>query len=59
MSVEGFDETVLELMPAEMEMHDAIICATAIAWRDIMIEETAVITKDRNIRASGVIRTVW
>jgi len=42
-----------------LEMHDAIICATALAYQEASGEAVPVITKDREIRNSGVVLTVW
>jgi len=50
---------VLDLMPDGLEMHDAIICATAMLLRDSLGEDVAVITRDREIRESGHVQTVW
>ena len=51
-------ETVNELS-LSLEMHDAIICATAVYWRDVLHLEPAVLTKDREIVESGLVRTIW
>lgn len=50
---------VLDLMPNSLEMHDGIICATAMLLRDSLGEDVAVITRDREIRESGLVDTVW
>ncbi len=50
---------VLNLIPDNLEMHDAIICATALLLRDSLGEEVAVITRDKEIRESGLVETVW
>jgi len=53
------DEVVVEHLPANLNIHDAIIVATAIVFRDVLHEDAAVITKDRAIAASGAIETLW
>jgi len=53
------DERVVEHIPATLELHDAIIVATAIVYRDVLGEEIAVITKDKLIAESGLTPTVW
>ncbi len=53
------DVNVVELMPLKLEMHDAIICATAILYRDRLGEDVRVITKDEQITASHLIDVVW
>ena len=52
---------VLRRMPRGqgLEMHDAIVCATALLFADLLREDVEVITRDRQIVASGVVRTVW
>jgi len=50
---------VLHLLPDNLEMHDAIICATAILLREALGEDVRVITRDHEIIASGIVQTVW
>ncbi len=42
-----------------LEMHDAIITATAALLQDVVGEDIAVITRDKAIRESGLVQTVW
>ncbi|MEK7794597.1 MAG: PIN domain-containing protein [Candidatus Hydrogenedentota bacterium] len=58
-SIHPLDEKVIDLLPETLEMHDAIIVATAVLYRDSSGEPAAVVTKDSQIRASGLIDTVW
>jgi PIN domain nuclease of toxin-antitoxin system len=53
------DEQVAMLIPTEVNIHDAIIVATAFIYRDILTEPVAVITKNGEITRSGLIDTVW
>ncbi len=46
-------------MPADLDIHDALIVATALLCRDITGEETAIITSDAKIRASRLLPVVW
>ena len=52
---------VLRRMPREqgLEMHDAIVCATAALLGEELGEGATVITKDRAIVASGLVETAW
>jgi hypothetical protein len=43
----------------ELEMHDGIIVATALMLEDAAGEEVRLITRDRRIRDSGLVETVW
>ena len=53
------DETVVERLPIELDIHDAVIVATALVFRDVLGKDVALITKDARIRESNVIKTVW
>jgi PIN domain nuclease of toxin-antitoxin system len=53
------DEQVALLIPTRLNIHDAIIVATALVYRDILHEPVAVITKNGEITRSGLIDTVW
>jgi len=55
----GLDLTILELMPLELDIHDAIIVATTLDRTETLLEECAVITRDREIVESGLVKTVW
>lgn len=50
---------VIERVPTHLEMHDGIVVATALHLRDTSGEEVVVITRDRRIRDSGLIDTIW
>ena len=54
-----FDAQVAQLLPANLDIHDGIIVATAIYHRDVLGEQVKLITKDTEIIASGVIEIVW
>ena len=53
------DEAVVERLPGTLDIHDAIIVATALVFREVLGRETSVITKDAAIRNSGLVRVVW
>jgi PIN domain nuclease of toxin-antitoxin system len=53
------DEQVAMRIPTGLNIHDAIIVATALVYRDILHEPVAVITKNGEITRSGLIQTVW
>ena len=58
-SIHPFDESVVKRLPLTLDIHDSIIVATAIMFRDVVGEDTAIISKDREITESGLIRVVW
>lgn len=53
------NEEIVDLLPLELDIHDAIICATALACRRASGEDTVVLTKDRAITDSGLVSTAW
>lgn len=53
------DEFVIRQLPTTLDIHDAIIVATAIMFRNELGEDTALITKDAEIVASGMVRVIW
>jgi len=53
------DETVIDHIPTSLDIHDAIIVATALVFRDVLEENTAVITKDGKIGTSGLVNVIW
>jgi PIN domain nuclease of toxin-antitoxin system len=53
------DEQVVSLIPTTLNIHDAIIVATGILYRDILSKQVSIIAKDREIAASGLVSTVW
>lgn len=53
------DAAVVERLPTTLNIHDAIIVATALVFRDVLSESTAVVTKDAEITASRLINVLW
>jgi predicted nucleic acid-binding protein len=58
-SISPLDELVATRLPPELDIHDAIIVATALFYRDALGRETALVTADRQIAASGLVPVVW
>jgi PIN domain nuclease of toxin-antitoxin system len=54
-----FDETVLAHLPTTLEIHDGIIVATALMFREAGPEAVSVVTKDKEITASGLVDVIW
>jgi len=50
---------ILNRVPDGLEMHDGIIVATAMIFRDSLGEEVRLITRDKDIRDSGLVETIW
>jgi PIN domain nuclease of toxin-antitoxin system len=53
------DEAVVMRLPVELNIHDGLIVATALVFRDVLKKDVAIITKDSEIRRSSIIQTVW
>ena len=50
---------IVGLAQPGLEMHDALICATVILLSDSVDEGVNLITRDKGIRDSGLVETVW
>ena len=50
--------TVLYL-PKDLNIHDSLIVATTLLCADVFREEIRLITKDEEIKRSGLVITVW
>jgi PIN domain nuclease of toxin-antitoxin system len=57
--VHPLDEDMVSLIPTGLDIHDSIIVATAIYYRDILRKPVTLITKDNMIAQSGLIQTLW
>jgi hypothetical protein len=58
-STHPLDDEVVAKIPASLDIHDAIIVATALVQRDNRQQGVTLITKDTKIRQSGLIQTLW
>ncbi|MGB9719940.1 MAG: type II toxin-antitoxin system VapC family toxin [bacterium] len=53
------NEDVVNALPTQLDIHDGIICATAIVFSKTLKEEIMVLTCDREMRDSGLIKVIW
>ena len=53
------DESVVEHLPAILNIRDGIIVATALTLRDELGEDVALVTKDTEIASSGLVKVIW
>jgi PIN domain nuclease of toxin-antitoxin system len=58
-TVYPLDEEVVLRLPTNLDIHDAIIVATSLLYRDLMGRDVAVLTRDELIRNANLIRTIW
>ncbi len=58
-NVHDLNIDIVRRAPDELEMHDALICATALILHEASGERVGVITKDSRIRDSALVNTVW
>jgi PIN domain nuclease of toxin-antitoxin system len=57
-AIQPLDESVIRHLPAGLDIHDALIVATAIMYRDDRGESVALITRDADIRTRGLVPVV-
>ena len=57
-TVYPLDEEVVLRLPTNLDIHDAIIVATSLLYRDLMGRDVAVLTRDELIRNANLIRTI-
>ena len=53
------DSNVVAAMPTKLEIHDSIICGTALVYSNLLHEEVKVISRDREIKNSEIVKTLW
>jgi len=53
------DSHVIHAMPIIADIHDGIICGTALLYRDLLGESVKILTRDGQIRKLSKIITVW
>lgn len=58
-SVYPLDQVVLDLLPEGLEIHDAIIVATARLYGEVLHHNVRLVTCDRAIGKTGVVETAW
>ena len=57
--IHPLDEDLVSFIPTGLNIHDSIIVATALFYRDAKQLPTALITKDGEITRSRLIQTLW
>lgn len=53
------DLAVVRAMPEGLNIHDAIICSTAIVCQGVFKEQPRLITRDAELVGSGLVKTIW
>ena len=53
------DSHVIQAMPVVADIHDGIICGTALVYKDILGETVKILTKDESIKQAAGIETIW
>ncbi len=53
------DLQIVEKAPLNLNIHDAIICATALVYKDVLNEAVCLITKDSEIKNSQLVEICW
>lgn len=58
-TVYSLDLDVVLRMPIFNDIHDGIICGTALVYEDDIGEKTTIITKDQSIRGRKDVKSIW
>jgi len=58
-TVYPLDEEVVLRLPTNLDIHDAILVATGLLYRDLMGHTVAIISKDKIIKQANLINTIW
>jgi len=58
-TVYPLDENVAMRVSGELDIHDAIIVATALVYRELSTDTVVVVTRDEAIIRSGLVQTIW
>jgi PIN domain nuclease of toxin-antitoxin system len=53
------DEAVIEMLPAGLDIHDAVIVGTGLVYRDVVRRPVQLITRGRMITESKLIDVLW
>ena len=53
------NKKVVSQIPTGLDIHDSIIVATALVYRNLRQLPVTLITKDTKITQSGLIQTLW
>lgn len=53
------DLNVLKFLPKGLNIHDGIICGTALVYKELLREKVKLITKDREIARLALVDTIW
>ena len=53
------DLNVIRFLPKGLNIHDGIICGTALVYKELLQEDIKLITKDREIRDLAIVETLW
>ena len=58
-TVYPIDVLTVFYLPKGLNIHDSLIVATALLFRDVLQQKVHILTRDEEIRQSGLVPTVW
>lgn len=58
-TIQPLDIDVVSLLPSTLEIHDAIIVATGLFFKEMLSDDVVVVTKDEEMIKSGIVKTIW
>jgi predicted nucleic acid-binding protein len=50
---------IVDHMPSGLKIHDALICATALFYRDSLGADVQIVTRDEQIAQTRLAETIW
>ncbi len=53
------DIVTVSYMPKGLDIHDSLIAATALLYRDLLGEDVSIVTRDERMRETPSLSTVW
>ncbi len=53
------DEEIVSRIQTAFDIHDAVIIATGLLYRDLIEHNVAIVTKDEAISNANIIQTIW
>jgi len=57
--IHPIDLSVIENAPKGLDIHDSLICGTALVYQELLKEKVKLITKDSKIINAGIVETLW
>ncbi|MEO0095919.1 MAG: PIN domain-containing protein [candidate division WOR-3 bacterium] len=53
------NEDIIDVIPTQLDIHDGIICGTAILFSKTLKDKVAILSRDREIKDSQLVQVIW